>query len=327
MFDPKMFAPGGPWDRVASSFDTLGLHSARLRPTQSPGGYGLDRIHAAVDWLTRNQKKIAVEAFAWAGSRPYGKYPMCDGTDLAKHDFGYVLAPTGEFGETTAGGMSEILKRGGRVDYVLLDGPISRLVEGGRSASGRSWEDACSLSYEQTRANTVNYLSWIKNAFVSRGQTPPKFIYLVNFSNWTYDGLPGYRSMPEVDQPGFMNDMNFRQVLDDVTADARAAGVPFYGLMLDHPWDHLRAPDVAAGHRGAWLGGCCGRASKRWEWWPKRLVLTCATLKDERYSAESAGTGARFAAPLRAPTPARPTLDLAAPARRLTRLRGCASRA
>jgi hypothetical protein len=65
-------------------------------------------------------------------------------------------------------------------------------------------------------------------------------------------------------------------------------GKPYFNTLTpsvkDGPPDYEKRNIVYDQAFGAWLGGCCGRASKRWEWWPKRLVLTCATLKDERYS-------------------------------------------
>jgi len=127
---------------------------------------------------------------------------------------------------------------GGRVDYLVMDGPISRVIDGGRpnDCDFRTQDDAIREMLDYMRAIRARYPEM-------------KFVWLINVPNWQLygDTLPangptggltyGFRTAS-----GAVAALDLSTLAEAVVAATTAAGLPLAAIHLDTPYD-FSTPD------------------------------------------------------------------------------------
>lgn len=127
---------------------------------------------------------------------------------------------------------------GGRVDYLVMDGPISRVIDAGRlnDCDFRTQDDAIREMLDYMRAIRARYPDM-------------KFVWLINVPNWQLygDTLPangptggltyGFRT-----GSGAVAALELSALVEAVVAATAAAGIPLAAIHLDTPHD-FSTPD------------------------------------------------------------------------------------
>jgi len=127
---------------------------------------------------------------------------------------------------------------GGRVDYLVMDGPISRVIDGGRAndCDFRTQSDAIREMLDYMRAIRARYPDM-------------KFVWLINVPNWQLyaDTLPangptgglnyGFRTVS-----GAVTAIELSTLVEAVVGATAAAGLPLAAIHVDTPYD-FSTPD------------------------------------------------------------------------------------
>lgn len=203
----EMFAPHrrGQWDEVRDDFDVFKFHLIH-------GSHGSGAPHEHFDpqdldwflgWLQANGKEVAIELGG----------PIAEQCNRANNG---VHSANEEFAL-----MAHIVAAGYTIDHLVIDGPMSRTLHGGRQGA------ACANGPDQAVNNFVAYLQQMRNHLPET-----KFTLLVNFPNWAYGGRPGSNA-------NWGGGVDYSNLLGNAVATARNAGVPIHGLQIDQPWKFL----------------------------------------------------------------------------------------
>ena len=123
--------------------------------------------------------------------------------------------------------MAPIYAAGGHVDYLTLDGPISRTIVGGRA-------DSCGVDLNTSVTWLVDYVETVHEAHPEIG-----FGLLVNFPNWVWGDVPAY----QCEQTSWGEGIHYGDVLNASINALREAGMPLTHIVADNPWGYVNATE------------------------------------------------------------------------------------
>jgi hypothetical protein len=123
-----------------------------------------------------------------------------------------------------------IYQAGGHVDFLTLDGPISRTIVGGRG-------DSCGVDLNTSVTWLVDYVQTVHDAHPEIG-----FGLLVNFPNWVWGDIPAY----QCEQTSWGEGIHYGDVLNASIAALRSAGLPLTYVVADSPWGYVNATEESA---------------------------------------------------------------------------------
>lgn len=123
-----------------------------------------------------------------------------------------------------------IYQAGGHVDFLTLDGPISRTIVGGRG-------DSCGVDLNTSVTWLVDYVQTVHDAHPEIG-----FGLLVNFPNWVWGDVPAY----QCEQTSWGEGIHYGDVLNASIAALRSAGLPLTHVVADSPWGYVNATEESA---------------------------------------------------------------------------------
>jgi hypothetical protein len=144
---------------------------------------------------------------------------------------------------------------GGSVEYLVLDGPISRTIQGGRP-------NACQFTLNRSIQELISFLSTIYSRYPTLS-----VVWLENIPNWAYRLGPGQSLLYSYNGPslGYGNDLDFSQVfeqtLDQINqakADSDAQGKPFNLLnefRVDFPYNYATGQAIGSNQTPMWGTG------------------------------------------------------------------------
>jgi len=142
-----------------------------------------------------------------------------------------------------------IYQAGGHVDFLTLDGPISRTIVGGRGGS-------CGVDLNTSVSWLVDYVQTVHDAHPEIG-----FGLLVNFPNWVWGDVPAY----QCEQTSWGEGIHYGEVLNATVAALREAGLPLMYVVADNPWGYLNATEESACREEVtsydWMGRLLGLES------------------------------------------------------------------
>ena len=124
---------------------------------------------------------------------------------------------------------------GGAVDYLVLDGPLSRVIAGGRAEN-------CGWTLAQGIEELVDYFQAVHAI-----RPEIRIGLLVNFPNWSYKGLPSY--FPDIDHG------DYHEALTQLVAALALEGESIELLLADNPYNYASGA-VPSPHAKAvdWMG-------------------------------------------------------------------------
>ncbi len=185
------------WPVVLDSIDIYKFYIDRLDPAEYP------QLPALIEALREHDVQIAVEM---AGLIDWGP---CDESEA---DSSYAKE---------RGKLQHLVDLGVTPDILVFDGPISRVVEGGRAGY-------C----EMPLAEAIDQLVAVAQMY--RQEWPDvQIALLVNFPHWQYGDWPAYHGDCE---PFLFGE--YGSVLDAVFAAMDEAGIPVASLEVDSPYDY-----------------------------------------------------------------------------------------
>lgn len=123
-----------------------------------------------------------------------------------------------------------IYQAGGHVDFLTLDGPISRTIVGGRG-------DSCGVDLNTSVTWLVDYVQTVHDVHPEIG-----FGLLVNFPNWVWGDIPAY----QCEQTSWGEGIHYGDVLNASVAALRAADLPLRYVVADSPWGYVNATEDSA---------------------------------------------------------------------------------
>lgn len=189
----------------------------------------LEAKRAAMRLLLQGGKKVALEV-----GGPY--------------EF-YCQTPT-QVGESAAAYDLQVLDRihrpvrpggiglGGRVDYLVMDGPISRIIDGGRA------NDCDFHTPEDAIRELLDYMRAVRARYADIG-----FVWLINAPNWAVygdvmraDGPTGGLAYGFRAATGAVTPLELSALVEQVVAATTAAGLPLAAIHFDTPYD-FSTPD------------------------------------------------------------------------------------
>lgn len=208
----NIFAPSkvSDWNELKNKFSVFKFSIVTLDPN-SKRGLSTPLLANAVDFLKKNNIRIAVEVGGTLGYKRFCDRPNL-GEESAKDEYKKI---------------SNLIKLGAQIDYIILDDPISRTIKNGRTSN-------CGYSLDRSIDELINYLNYMRDRLPKT-----QFGLLVNFPNWTYNGIRGnrVRSWAGID---------YADVLKQVFSTTDKAGVSFSLLEIDNPWDFLENRPIDA---------------------------------------------------------------------------------
>lgn len=164
-------------------------------------------------------------------------------TGLAEHEVDLVVesggtlqfAPCNETNgirsaEIELAKIDPIYQAGGHVDFLTLDGPISRTIVGGRG-------DSCGVDLNTSVSWLVDYVQTVHDAHPEIG-----FGLLVNFPNWVWGDVPAY----QCEQTSWGEGIHYGEVLNASVVALQEAGLPLMYVVADNPWGYLNATEESA---------------------------------------------------------------------------------
>lgn len=204
VYHPADLVDTGKWEYVSANVDTVSLFIDYLNQTDS------DTIREFASMLNRTGIKLGVEC---AG--------ICDWyTDK-------YVAGTDSLGRLSAQLEIDRLKRlkkaGKNVDYVIFDHPLTRAIY-----PNEDYSLPARMTYAQAAEQLAYAMTYWKKEYPDI-----RFIYCVNFPNHGWKGSLAYYKL--VDKYGRGD---FYEEFQVVLSAAEKAGVKFYGLLADNPYEY-----------------------------------------------------------------------------------------
>jgi hypothetical protein len=198
------------WSELKDKVSVFKFYRDTLAPNNIRG-FATPQLANAINFLKKNNIRIAVEVGGTLGNKNF-----CDRPNLGE-----------ESAKTEYKKISNLIKLGAQIDYIVLDGPISRTIKNGRAKN-------CEYSLDRSINELINYLNYMHDKLPKT-----QFGLLVNFPNWTYNGIRGnrVRSWAGID---------YADVLKQVFSKTDKAGVSFSLFEIDNPWDYLEKNPINA---------------------------------------------------------------------------------
>ncbi len=202
----ELVEEGAQWDFVKEHLDGLKLYSAAKNELSD------ETMSKLMGLLKENGIQLALET-----GGTYGFYPVDE-------DNGRVSA------ERVIKIIDKIVANGGKVDFVDLDGPVSRLLATGRHRKKFNgvWKYGGFETIEECVDRLIQSLLILQERYPGIG-----FFALTNFGNWGYKGSPSYHGRWENRQDWG----DYYQVISQLIPKAKEAGVNLCGVTVDHPYE------------------------------------------------------------------------------------------
>lgn len=130
--------------------------------------------------------------------------------------------------------IAPMLRAGMRPDYIVMDGPIRRLMNPGAD-TGRTTakgEQQGLATLEEAVAEVIAYMREWRRRFPG-----VRFLALTNFPNWGWKGQPAYWASG----PDSMFWGDYYPVITALIERTRAARMPLAGLVIDNPYEYTTA--------------------------------------------------------------------------------------
>ena len=214
-----LFHERAPWEETKKALSVFKLHMRMLNDSdQMPAAPGQEawkkgwklNLPQMVQALARDNIQLEIES---AGL--YGSLPGETGRKSAEAEL--VL-------------IDKIYHAGGKVSYLLLDGPISRVIKNGRVKGVGGAHGTLAYTLEESVHHLVVYIQTIHK------QYPKIEIGLgVNFGWWDFKGHPSFMGNHSWSKSGY----EYNQVLDAVLAALDKAGEKITFVEADSPWDYM----------------------------------------------------------------------------------------
>ncbi|MEI6517040.1 MAG: hypothetical protein WCO77_13800, partial [bacterium] len=214
-----LFYEKAPWEETKKALSVFKLHIRMLNDSdEMPAAPGQEAWKK--DW------KLNVPQMVQSLAR--------DNIQLEIEAAGLYGAHTNETGRKSAEGELALIERiyqaGGKVSYLMLDGPISRVIKGGRSKGVGGAEGTLNYNLEESVHHLVVYIQTV------HARHPEIEIGLgVNFGWWDFQGQPSFMGTNSFSQSGY----EYNQVLDAVLAALEKAGEKITFIEADSPWDYM----------------------------------------------------------------------------------------
>lgn len=204
VYYPADLVDTGKWEYVSANVDTVSLFIDYLNQTDS------DTIREFASMLNRTGIKLGVEC---AGICDWYADKYVAGTD----SLGRLSA------QLEIDRLRRLKRAGKNVDYIIFDHPLTRAIYPN--------EDYI-LPARMTCAQAAEQLAYAMTHW-KKEYPDIKFIYCVNFPNHGWKGGLAYYEL--VDKYGRGD---FYEEFQAVLSAAEKAGVKFYGLLADNPYDY-----------------------------------------------------------------------------------------
>ena len=192
-----MFNETEQWDETLAGIDAFGFFIAEVANVRT-------NLTPIVDVLRAHDVDIVVEG---RGTLNFGGCNDQNGEKSAAIELAKI---------------ERIYEAGGELDYFTMDGPISRVIEGGR-------DNNCGFTLNQSVDELVDYMQTMHAAHPDIG-----IGLLVNFPNWAYGGNEAY----QCNNTNWGNGIDYHDVLEAAIAAVAAAGEEFAYFIADNPWGY-----------------------------------------------------------------------------------------
>ncbi len=193
----ELFDSPGPWSEVVSKSQVFGFFIG------TPYKNSIEEMKRKVDFLKDHNLSISVE-----GGGTLGWSHLCE--------------PKDQNGERSADielkRIQTIYDAGGKVSYLSLDGPVARLIEGGKGE--------CSFTEKEALGELIDYIRIVKS------EHPGINIGLItNFPQWSYDQYTSFRQ-----KPGWGD---YKQVLNNIFESLRSQNLEIDYVVADNPYNYV----------------------------------------------------------------------------------------
>ncbi len=207
---PALGQEGAQWDFVKANLDGCKLYIGAVRkcPPQ--------KLADLLKVLKDNDIKVSLELGATLG---HIKVDDNNGLNSARRELKAV---------------DKIVAAGGRVDYLDMDGPVSRTLYSGRHRFDfdKKWDWQGFRSIEPCVDQLMVYMQTVREQYPDI-----EFFTLTNFPNWGYKGQVSYHGRYENQQDWG----DYFEVIKAIISKSREADVPIRGVTVDNPYDYAIA--------------------------------------------------------------------------------------
>ena len=192
-----MFNETDQWDETLASIDGYGFYIAELSNSRT-------NYSPIINALDSNDVDVIVEG---GGTLNFGGCDERNGENSA---------------EIEIEKMRPYYEAGGHVDYFTMDGPISRVIDGGRS-------NDCGFTLNQSVDELVDYMQTMHLAHPEIG-----IGLLVNFPNWAYAETESY----QCNNSNWGGGIDYYDVLEAALNAIELAGEELAYFIADNPWGY-----------------------------------------------------------------------------------------
>jgi len=193
----QLFDNADPWSEVIEKSQVFGFFIGTSHNNT------VEEMKKKVDFLKAHNLKIAVES----------------GGTLGWDD---LCEPKNQNGERSAekelNRIQKIYDAGGKVSYLSLDGPVARLVKGGKGN--------CSFTEDEAIEELMDYIRIVKNA-----HPDIRIGLLSNFPQWSYGKYTSFRQ-----KPGWGN---YKQVLNKIFYKLDSENLEIDYVVADNPYNYI----------------------------------------------------------------------------------------
>ncbi|MBN2497840.1 MAG: hypothetical protein JXR96_24815, partial [Deltaproteobacteria bacterium] len=223
-----LFAPGAAWEGAAAATRVFKLHERELNDNDQERDWILD-VGQMVAFLDAHGMQLGLET---AGTRGGDACTNPNGTGIASAN-GLI------------GLVDRVVDAGGRVDLIMMDGPVSRIIDGGRQVGDGGAAGECGFSLQESAEQVVAYMQAVHAAY------PQIRIGLgINFDHWRFQGLECFFGT-DVANYSRGSGYDYNQVLDVLLPAIARAGERLDFVILDNPYE----PYYKATHAPESFGG------------------------------------------------------------------------
>jgi hypothetical protein len=209
--DPNpLFRPDAPWGTTRHAIKRYKFHLRMLAATDQQGDWMRDwqvDLPQAIAALNDAEIGIAVEAAGLHGGQP-GE----TGLQSARAELAIL---------------NRLIKDGARVQTLTLDGPISRVIKGGRPKGDGGAAGTLGYSLTESVDHLVTYIETVR-----RAHPGIEIGLIVNFAHWDFEGRESYFGKSSYSAG---SGHSYDQVLDALLTHGRL--IQF--VHADSPFDYL----------------------------------------------------------------------------------------
>ncbi len=202
-----LMGQGAQWNFVKRHLDGLQLYIGWVNKCPP------DALKKMVVMLKENNIKLSIECGGTLGHVPVDEN---NGRESAQKELRAV---------------DKVAAVGGKVDYLNMDGPVSRLLYTGRHRFdfGKRWSWKGLHSIEPCVDQLVIYMETVRAKYPDI-----RFFTLTNFPNWGFKGGPSYHARHENKQDWG----DYFNVISTIIPRAKAAEMPLLAVTVDNPYDY-----------------------------------------------------------------------------------------